>query len=182
MSAAIRACIRKADLQDDVRVVEIPPENLKRRLVRNRLYDRLCQTPSCIICPHGKEGDCMVSGVVYLITCKQCREEYVGETGRPLCIRAREHLDGLKKSRITTPLGEHRVQHHGNADVEVEITILAREQEISARRTLEALWIKAKDPKINRKDERVAITRELAPFADLCGLCPTRSNPLGGFP
>uniref|UniRef100_A0A7I4YDS0 R3H domain-containing protein n=1 Tax=Haemonchus contortus TaxID=6289 RepID=A0A7I4YDS0_HAECO len=70
MSAAIRARLRKADLQDSVRVVEIPPSNRKRQLVRNRLYDRRCQTPSCVICPSGKEGDCMISGVVYLITCQ----------------------------------------------------------------------------------------------------------------
>ena len=52
---------------------------------------------------------------------------------------------------------------------EVTVTILAREPEISARRTLEALWIAAKTPKINRKDECVEVTRELPPFVDLCG-------------
>ncbi|XGW03988.1 hypothetical protein V3C99_015267 [Haemonchus contortus] len=180
MSAAIRACLRKADLQDSVRVVEIPPSNLKRQLVRNRLYDRRCQTPSCVICPSGKEGDCMISGVVYLITCQLCGEEYVGETGRPLCIRIKEHLDGLKKSRKSTPLGDHRIQHHENEGVTVSVMILSREDDISARKTLEALWIAAKNPTINRKDECVAITRELAPFADLCGFDLHSRYPRGG--
>ncbi|EYC01487.1 hypothetical protein Y032_0107g3832 [Ancylostoma ceylanicum] len=114
MSKAVRASLRKADLEDHVRVVEIPPANLKTQLVRNRLYDRLCITPNCVICPFGKEGDCMVSGVVYLITCQACGDQYIGETGRPLCIRVKEHLDGMTRSRISTPLGVHRRHSHGN--------------------------------------------------------------------
>ncbi|VDL73220.1 unnamed protein product [Nippostrongylus brasiliensis] len=52
----------------------------------------------------------------------------------------------------------------------VAVSILARETEIAARRTLEALWIAARSPRINRKDECVAVTQELAPFVDMCGL------------
>ncbi|KAK6735108.1 hypothetical protein RB195_018351 [Necator americanus] len=51
MSAAIRRCLRRADLDSSVSVVEVPPNNLKRQLVRNRLYDTICTTPNCIICP-----------------------------------------------------------------------------------------------------------------------------------
>ncbi|VDO84987.1 unnamed protein product [Heligmosomoides polygyrus] len=39
---------------------------------------------SFLVCPHGREGDCGVSCTVYLITCSQFNEEYIGETGRPL--------------------------------------------------------------------------------------------------
>ncbi|KAK6737037.1 hypothetical protein RB195_019622 [Necator americanus] len=87
MSRAVRGCLRKAGLENDVRVVEIPPANLKGQLVRNRAYDRLCTTPNCVVCQYGREGDCMVSGVVYRITCRLCGGGYIGETGRPLCIR-----------------------------------------------------------------------------------------------
>ncbi|KAK6739453.1 hypothetical protein RB195_008128 [Necator americanus] len=59
---AIRASLVKCGLENQVRVVEIPPTNLKKQLVRNRMYDRFCLTPDCVICPFGKEGDCMVSG------------------------------------------------------------------------------------------------------------------------
>ncbi|KAK6742180.1 hypothetical protein RB195_009820 [Necator americanus] len=83
MSRAVRGCLRKAGLRNDVRVVEIPPANLKEKLVRNRVYDRLCTTPSCVVCPYGREGDCMISGVVYRITCRLCGDDYIGETGRP---------------------------------------------------------------------------------------------------
>ncbi|EYB90672.1 hypothetical protein Y032_0216g2377 [Ancylostoma ceylanicum] len=108
MSKKVRASLRKGDLEDHVRVVDIPPANLKTKLVRNRLYDRLFVTPNCVICPFGKDGDCMVSGVVYLITCQSCGDQYIGETGRPLCIRIKEHLDGMARSTMTTALGGHR--------------------------------------------------------------------------
>ncbi|EYC36984.1 hypothetical protein Y032_0838g2611 [Ancylostoma ceylanicum] len=71
MSKKVKASLRKADLEDH-RVIDISPANLKTQLVRNRLYDRLCVTPNCVICTFGKDGDCMVSGVVYLITCQSC--------------------------------------------------------------------------------------------------------------
>ena len=112
----------------------------------------------------------MCSGVIYSITCRLCGDEYIGETGRPLHVRIREHLDGLRKSKMLTPLGTHRRLCHDNTEFEVAVSILAREAEISARKTLEAFWISARNPKMNRKDECVAITQELAPFLELCGL------------
>ncbi|XGW33705.1 hypothetical protein V3C99_017826 [Haemonchus contortus] len=69
ISSEIRAALHKCGLTDMVRAVEIPPENLKRRLVRNRCYDLICLTPNCVVCPNGQGGDCMTSGAVYLITC-----------------------------------------------------------------------------------------------------------------
>ncbi|VDO77488.1 unnamed protein product [Heligmosomoides polygyrus] len=68
----------------------------------------------------GKEGDCTVSGVVYLISCQACGEEYIGETGRSLHVRIKEHLDGKEKLRASTALGYHRINSHGGEDFGVE--------------------------------------------------------------
>ncbi|EYC06864.1 hypothetical protein Y032_0073g743 [Ancylostoma ceylanicum] len=64
VSRATRLCLRRAELEDLVTIVEIPPMNLKHQLVRNRIYHRLCTTPDCMICPFGREGDC-----IYMIKC-----------------------------------------------------------------------------------------------------------------
>ncbi|VDP55764.1 unnamed protein product [Heligmosomoides polygyrus] len=64
-------------------------------------------------------------------------------------------------------MGEHRVDCHGGAMLQVAVTILARESDVSARKTLEAFWIASRNPKINRRDECVAETQELAPFVGL---------------
>ncbi|KAK6760781.1 hypothetical protein RB195_022012 [Necator americanus] len=156
MSRAVRGCLRKAGHQIDVRVVEIPPANLKGQLVRNRA--NLCSTPSCVVNPYGREGDCIVSGVVYRITCRLCGDDYIGETGRPLCIGVKEHLDGLAKSKTFTSLGAHRRICQPNSEEEVEVCILSYESGITARRTLKAFWITAKSRKMNKKDECIAIT------------------------
>ncbi|KAK6734614.1 hypothetical protein RB195_018044 [Necator americanus] len=169
MSNAVRASLRQAGLQDSVRVVDIPPVNLKQQLVRNHAYDRLCETPNCIVCPNGRQGDCVVSGVIYLITCQLCGAEYIGETGRSLCIRVKEHLDGLVKSKSSSPLGAHRRQCHDNTPFKIAVTILARESDVLTRKTLEAFYITAKSPIMNRKEECIAVTNELAPYQDLCG-------------
>ncbi|VDP13499.1 unnamed protein product [Heligmosomoides polygyrus] len=155
LNTEVRNCIRKAGLDSMVRMIEVPPANLKARLVRNRLYDSCC--------------------VVYLIKCMGCNGEYIGETGRPLGERVKEHLGVLRRCDIAGPLGEHRLRCHNGAGIDVAVTILAREFEISARKTLEALWIAARNPTINRKEERVPVIQELAPYVDLCGLEPEDS-------
>lgn len=58
--------------------------------------------------------------------------------------------------------------------ISVSASILAQERDISARRTLDALWIAAKIPQ--SKEECVATTLELAPFVELCGLSSARSD------
>ncbi|VDL62846.1 unnamed protein product, partial [Nippostrongylus brasiliensis] len=156
----IRNCVRKAGLDNMIRVVEVPPSNLKARLVKDRLYDSVCRRRQCIVCPNGKEGDCMVAGVVYLIKCTVCNGEYIGETGRPLGERVKEHLGTLRRCDISEPLGEHRLRCHDGATKEVAVAILSRESEISARKTVEALWIAERNPTINRKEERVEVTQE----------------------
>ena len=167
ISLAVKRCLKRAGLEDSVGIIELPPNNLRRQLVRNRMYDRLCATEGCIICPNGRDGDCMSSGTIYLISCNTCGHEYIGETGRPLYIRIKEHLDGKQKTRLSTPLGAHRAQKHNGDDFGVKVVILAHEPKTSARKTLEAFWITAKDPKINRKEEYVVITRDLVPYLGL---------------
>ncbi|KAK6737041.1 hypothetical protein RB195_019625 [Necator americanus] len=121
MSAAMRWCLRRADLDSSVSVVEIPPNNLKRQLVRNRLYDAICTTPNCIIRRTGRPGDCLKFGVICLISCTNCGDEYVGEAARSLCVRIKEHMNGKNRLREWTPLGDHRTKKHDGADFEIRV-------------------------------------------------------------
>ena len=41
--------------------------------------------------------DCTSKNIVYLITCKICRIQYVGETQRNFAVRMREHWDKIRK-------------------------------------------------------------------------------------
>jgi len=49
---------------------------------------------------------CTSSNVIYLITCKKCQKQYVGETGMPLRDRINNHLSCIR-SRKGTPIGLH---------------------------------------------------------------------------
>ena len=109
----------------------------------------------------------MVAGVVYSIKCEQCNDEYIGETARPLCLRIKEHLDGKAKQRKSSVLGNHREARHSGADFEVSVSIMAQESNTAARKSLEAFLINIRTPKMNRKDECLAITNELIPYLEL---------------
>uniref|UniRef100_A0A7I4YDF6 Reverse transcriptase domain-containing protein n=1 Tax=Haemonchus contortus TaxID=6289 RepID=A0A7I4YDF6_HAECO len=170
VSAEIRQCIARADLANDVVLINLPADNIKRHLIRNRLYDRTCTTDNCVICPFGRDGDCSQRGTVYQLQCSACDEIYIGETGRMLSIRVKEHLAGKRRGSLLTPLGRHRLEEHQGDDFDIKCKILAYESEIGARKILEALHIRERNPKLNNRNECIAITGELLPFIPFCGL------------
>ncbi|XGW17788.1 hypothetical protein V3C99_002406, partial [Haemonchus contortus] len=167
VSASIRKCLKRSGLENLVAIVNVPPFNLKKRLIRNRIYDRLCTTSNCVVCPAGREGDCNMTGVVYRITCRVCGDEYIGETARPLHVRVKEHMYGMRRLKKSTALGSHRIQKHNGDDFEVTVEVVAQESQVCARKTLEAFWIQVTNPKMNRREECLAITRELRPYIRL---------------
>ena len=168
VSAAIKKCIINAQLQDDVLLVNIPNDNIKKQLIRNRIYDTKCISEQCVVCPHGKIGDCAKLGVVYQLTCLDCNAIYIGETGRTLSIRVKEHVAGMKRANLRTPLGKHRAEAHNGSEFQIKCTILANESEISTRKALEAAWIYTKNPSMNNKNECVSMTGDFASFLSLC--------------
>ena len=103
VTVAIKRCLKRVGLENSVYVIEQSPNTLRQKLVRNRLYDRLCSISNCVISSNGRDGDCMSSGTVYLLSCRACGDEYIYETGRLLCVRLKEHLDGKIKTRQNTP-------------------------------------------------------------------------------
>ena len=90
-----------------------------RKLRRNK-----CVTPNCKWCQELKTStsitctttgctyrgpeniNCRVNNVVYILTCKQCNKQYIGETGRPFIERWKEHLYDIKVKR-PYPVARH---------------------------------------------------------------------------
>ena len=87
-----------------------------------------------------------------------------------LSIRVKEHLSGKRRRELLNPLGKHRVEGHGGDDFEVSCKVLARENDIATRKVLEAFWIRVRNPRLNNRNECMAITSEFLPFVPLCGL------------
>jgi hypothetical protein len=57
---------------------------------------------------------CKSSNICYLVTCRACRKQYVGETGRSLAERITDHLSAIRLNK-PTPIGVHfNQQGHSN--------------------------------------------------------------------
>ena len=87
------------------------------------------------------------SGVVYQIKCPRCQACYVGQTGRHLTTRFKEHQS--KKGPVKTHFSECNIL------LEIDmVEILACSQKSEQHRlTLEALFIREIKPSLNTKDE-----------------------------
>ena len=125
----IIATRRAKNIKDKLMKAElIPQKSLKQPYkVLEKLHCN--HSRSCIIRPHfsfektftstttGKTyskkhiGNCTTMNVVYLLTCKICLKQYVGETGRELRTRISEHISSIKGTRPPTRVSAHFIKN-----------------------------------------------------------------------
>ena len=91
-------------------------------------------------------------GVIYHIKCEDCHQDYVGETGRQLNTRMKEHL-----SRDSSTIKEH-CDHTGHKIDPKNTNILTSEDNFWKRKIKEAIEIKQRRPSLNR-DEGLELPR-----------------------
>ena len=62
---------------------------------------------------------CEMSNIVYCITCRKCKKQYIGETGRPFRHRIYEHKRSVSNTNdIITPVSKHFGQrNHSVSDM-----------------------------------------------------------------
>ena len=92
---------------------------------------------------NGRRGDCSELGVVYQLECLICKAVYIGETGRMMNVRVKEHMANKRKGNSGSPLGKQKIGVHCGDGFEVKFITLAFEADIAARKALEAAWIYA---------------------------------------
>ena len=146
------------------------PRNLRDLLVRATLTTTTyeppgnypCGVPRCKTCPILRATDefsshttgkvfkvnfrasCKSSNVIYLITCRRCGLQYVGETGQPLHMRINGHRYDIAHRRTEeSPVAEH---FNGGAHKELDMTVmvieLARSRDACLRKIRESRWIR----------------------------------------
>ena len=49
-------------------------------------------------------------GVVYSINCSDCPKAYIGETGRPIKVRLKEHIKSPKEGDLKSALSQHQLE------------------------------------------------------------------------
>ena len=133
------------------------PRNLKDLLVRAALQpmpreppgNHPCGAPRCKTCPTlvtsdkfsshttGKSfkvkirASCKSSNAIYLIMCRRCGQQYVGETGQPLHLRVNGHqFDIAHKRTDESPVSSHfNCGPHTLADMCIMVIERARSQD-----------------------------------------------------
>ena len=146
------------------------PRNLRDLLVRATLTTKPhespgnypCGVPRCKTCPilrvtdefsshtTGKvfkvnfRASCKSSNVIYLITCRRCGLQYVGETGQPLHMRMNGHRYDIAHRRTEeSPVAEHfNSGVHEELDMTVMAIELARSRDACLRKIRESRWIR----------------------------------------
>ena len=120
----------KQKMPQPPKVIYRQPPNLRSLLVKAKIPTPTItisgcfktHTRNCVTCAvlketktfRSKQGEnfvikeditCTTKGVIYLIDCRDCGKQYVGETGGELRIRHRGHRQELRNNN--TPLGKH---------------------------------------------------------------------------
>ena len=142
------------------------PRNLKDMVVRTRLDNPLplasfktCHDNRCLLCKHSNETSnfsstttgrsykilqstsCKTNNCVYLITCKVCQKQYVGETG-DLRRRINNHRSTIKTKKLREPVGEHfNLEGHKWEDMSVVVIDHNPDWSDAERKRKEKFWM-----------------------------------------
>ena len=88
-------------------------------------------------------------GLVYQISCRDCNAVFVGETGRSVGTRKREHVDAIKTFNIKkSALSQHGMDFDHRIDWD-NVKILKLESHAYRRRVAESLLINQKARSLN---------------------------------
>jgi hypothetical protein len=160
------------------------PPNLKNKLCRAKLPTtkqhqrrqmtgtKPCNKP-CGICPyilkskefistHTNEKfnmtgiyTCSTKGVIYLTTCSKCMKQYVGQTGRRLSDRIKEHLNCICLQKEVTGI-HYNSKGHNSSNFQVQVIEKVSPNTPNYRLEREELWIKKLSTKtpngLNKQD------------------------------
>ena len=95
-----------------------------------------------------ENNTCQMSNVVYLVTCEKCKEQYVGETGNCIRLRANQHRSDIQTGHKNIPT----VRHFRACGLKYfKLTVLegVRKSDVAIRRARESFWINKLKPVIN---------------------------------
>ncbi len=87
-----------------VRHLEASQSDLKK--IDKKLIFKYNDKLSKLLCNNKISSSCKESGV-YRIECNDCNKQYVGETGRELKQRIKEHKRDIRKNKIGSAIAQH---------------------------------------------------------------------------
>ena len=164
-SAPIVAYKRQKNIREVVIKAKVPPLNSRSRRVQNGF--KKCNSPSCLTCPYAITGklvkatatkysvevnrpvSCDTMNVIYLITCKHCREQYVGETLRTAHSRFSNHRGYVNRKEIAKATGNHfNLPGHSVSDMNFQIIEKVFNKDDFFRKEREKMFIQKFNSKV----------------------------------
>ncbi len=88
-----------------------------------------------------KSFQCTTKGIIYCVTCLRCGDLYIGETGRMLADRFREHLADIRNAKVGKEFASHFNQAGHTID-DVAVSGISYQPMISQRRIKKARLIR----------------------------------------
>ena len=143
--------LRKNNLFKNTRVTFKPGDKLKDILTSTKLKPTKCNAHvgKCYLC----EGvDCMRKNFCYQLTCTECSQTYVGESGRFYRNRMWEHFKSVKGCNRDTAMGGHYQESHAEIEtpeVPFEHKVLRSCRDYPDRLIGQSVFIKYLSPEIN---------------------------------
>ena len=128
-----------------------------------------------LVHPKDKTPDAQKCGLVYQVEFPECSLTYIGETGRMLATRMKDHLN-LRNP--LTAVGEHCAHEHHTITKD-SVRVLAREDGWLKRKVREAIEIKIGQPAMNR-DQGYELPPHLRWTSAVMWSSSRRSRDLGG--
>ena len=74
--------------------------------------------------------DCQTRNLIYMLGCKKCPTQYIGETNRTLQDRFSEHLGHVKNKHLNKLTGEH-FNSKGHKQSDMTITVIEKQHNTS---------------------------------------------------
>ena len=143
------------------------PKNLRDHLVRSKIYTHKsqtagfspCQSKRCMTCPFTtatttftattdnkiytirQQLTCTSYNIIYLITCTQCKMQYVGQTSNTLRLRMNGHRSDIKHKK-DTPVARHFNQtNHTLENLHITPIEYLPDKSKDSRENKETFWI-----------------------------------------
>lgn len=140
----IPAFRRNKNLQDFLVKAKIPPITKPKPKIQKEYFKHrkwLSNNNTGEIFKSLTQGDPHTKNCVYIISCKQCDLQYVGETGNTLSTRFAQHKYNItRRKNLTTPLVKHFLLH-GLAALSTTVSECNDLWTTSQRKAAEKRWI-----------------------------------------
>jgi hypothetical protein len=104
---------------------------------------------SHLVSPKDKIPQEQQCGVVYKIECGGCAKKYIGETGRLLSKRMKEHRSSMKDLTPSSAVAAHAVDS-GHRILWDNVRVIDKELTLYKRKIKEAILIRKEKPELNR--------------------------------